>query len=398
MKLVNINKVAGVELRLGENNLMQVEYVQLEKKGGKIEVKERISNIADLNELKQLSPEIPLAVVLTGKGILHKIADKHPEDKTDALSQLMPGADTANLLWQVFKSGDKYIVSIVRKNIVQDLLMQMGNLGLNIIDFQLGFQPITCVLPMLDRIPETLFAGNYVLESEQDVIIKYKSTTENDTASYAISGYTIKRSELLAFSVGIQYLLGIKHSLFNDTEVKEVKNNYLQEWLFKRVGVGMLGFSFIGLLINFFLFSDYNEKNQVLSTRLAYHKNQFQTLDSLKKAYETRQGFLNQHNLLKSSKVSFYADELGQIQPDAVQLQELNISPLAGKDKYEQEKNLNFDAKIIRIKGASHGSAALNEYIRKCEQLNWVNKVLVLPYSEKEGGISEFELEIAVKN
>ena len=95
---------------------------------------------------KVLSAKIPVSLVINGKGIIHKkvsVSDK--EDFPSLLHKVFPNANPSEFYVQntPADNSSNAFVSIIRKNIADDIIAQFSNSGFYIVSCLMGPFPIT---------------------------------------------------------------------------------------------------------------------------------------------------------------------------------------------------------------------------------------------------------------
>lgn len=390
-------KVAGLEITfLGEERFL-FHLIVLKKEKNSVKV---LTSQLNLNTLEQLpdylEPNIPLVLLLDGKGVIHKKLDNLSENPAAILQAVLPNASLSDFIFSTYQEKTFNWLSIVRRPVVDDLLLQIQSLGYSPIQLLLGPFALRHILTFLPKDTRLLSIGNYNLIIDHGGILHLEKSALIADNTINLAGENINMQLLPAFAAAFQGLIGIKEVIYPELPTDVIEENFHYKKLFRIIGwVGLIGLLVL-LLVNFTAFSWLSKKNQQLDVELAYHHTNLERLAEVKEQYQEAQQFFEQNSVLKSSKVSYYANEIGRSLPKGIRLIELNIFPAKGSYRREREKSQRFDQQTIKIKGESQRSTLLNEWIKKLEQLDWIKEVKVLPYSESSSGLGNFELQLLI--
>ena len=334
---------------------------------------------------------IPLHLVLSQRGIIHK---QLPHIGNNPLQQALPNAKTTDFYYHVYDFLN--VVSVVRLSVVNEILKGFEVQQFHVLNISLGDFGIYHLLPFI-RDNENIQTATHQYHFEKNnngyhlrQFEKVAIDVENETITL---GEERQDSRLLgAFAAAFDGLM-IRTPINQPIELLEnAQSEFVQKQLFKISGFSVLGIFFIALLINFLLFSNYTDANQVLQLEVNLQQNTLQQLDSLKKEVEGKQAFLQNNTLNQTSKNSYYADEIAQTLPNDIQLTTLNIFPKQ-KEKRSAENTLpQFNQEII-IKGKTKESLSFNDWKKELENLDWTKSVKIIGFGEDDG-ISVFELLI----
>ncbi|MEM1323275.1 MAG: hypothetical protein AAGG75_23620 [Bacteroidota bacterium] len=396
-KLQQYSQVAGVELKKGAGGQELFELVLLQREKQNISIVERHSAIESLEQLSSHIPSgTPVALTLNGRGILHKRISSRWNEPEEALLSALPNAKLDELCYQIHQGEGGQWVSILRKTILDNWLEGFARQGLTVVQLSLGPFGVEPLLPLLQFNEGTLHTGLYDLELAGGAIRDFREGEGQRGIVYSLANEPLANELLPAFAGGFQAMAGLPPQLFNDEALQDSANNYLYNRLFKLLGWGMLIGIFAILLFNFMAFNWLNTKNQQLSLELAYHQQQLSQLDTLKKQYAEKQSFLSQSNVLESSRLSYYADQIGLLLPSELQLTALRLSPPRSSSSTKREAPHQFDPATIIIKGLTRRPQILNAWIKTLESRDWVKEVSVQPYSENNEGLGAFELSLKI--
>ncbi len=392
--LFKVQKIAALEVFNQEDNSWQMNLTILEKKKEQLSIVEKQTLVSNLKAISSLvSAELPLILLVNGKGVLQKKISHLPEQPLNIPARLLPEANGAEFCCQVDTAVDGFWISMMRKVHLEAMIEKLKKAGLTVVDVSFGLFSVQHVIPLLPKDIGHLNIGNYQLVLLNRAIESYGKTNTSEELNIQIGDEVISNYAIPSFSVAFQYLLQVQKKLINVEFVKLEKAAYFYHRIFKKSAkVALLGF-FALLALNFLIFNWLNSNIQQQQMDLIFHQTQLIQLDSLKNRFVQQQTFIKQNSLLKPSRTSFFADQIGASLPKGIQLSEMHLFPSTANQKQQSERLFLFDRHSIFIKGYCKRSTSLNVWIKKLKAFDWVQNVEVLPYKELEGQ-AEFELKI----
>ena len=399
--LLDSSSAAGVECILHPDGKSVFNLFVLKKERSKLKTESSYTGIDFETIKKVVSTKVPVSLVINGKGIIHKkINVSGKEDFSSLLHKIFPNANPSEFYVQHTSPDRSSIafVSIIRKNIVDDIIARFSNSGFYIVSCSMGPFTITSVLPLLDNpTGGELIIANHKLNLHEGGIENYQQLDSIvETNPISIGGESVKQELALSFALAISYFSGFSLD-HNISSVRSHKEEFRQKTIFHFAAWAALVFFFVSLLINYFLFDHYSHKKKEYSSQVSFSKDMLQRYDTLKKQIDQRQKFLEQAGLLEASRSSFYADRLAADIPVAIQLSQMQLFPLI-KSSNESNNKMDFLQKDIRISGSCKRSTELNEWMNSIKRKDWVREVAILNYTQdKSQDEGEFSIEIKIK-
>lgn len=332
---------------------------------------------------------IPLHLLLSQRGIIHR---QLPHLGANPLQQVLPNAKASDFFYQTHDFVN--VVSVIRLEAVNEILKAFETQQFHVLNISLGDFGLYHLLPFIQYFELTQTATHqFYFEKEGNKydlrqFEKLATDAKNETITL---GEEQQDSRLLgAFVAGFDGLM-LQTPTNQPLELLEnTQSEFIQKQLFRVTGLAVLGILFIALLINFLLFSNYTDKNQVLQLQVNLQQNTLSQLDSLKKEVEGKQAFLQNNTLNQTSKISYYADEIARTLPSDIQLTTLNIFPKQKEKRSAENKLPQFNQEII-IKGKTKESLSFNDWKKELEGLNWIETVKIVGFGE-EDDVSVFEV------
>ncbi len=378
--------ITGVELTTGSSSVYS--YCQIKNYYGSISIKkvgDLVDNLDDLNhqigknKSIPFSPNPPICLAITGKQVLIKsVTADEEEDDNIILQKALPGAKPDRFYVQKYWNQTGWIVAVIKKDILDEILAQFATVGLDCIAVTLG--PFA-TFSLLEA-NQTLNLPHYIISNKTEGY--HISQAQNEVGrALEIEGESINFQNIIAFSSAL-------HNFSKDPNLEQFSTTALikttQEVKFNIYQIALLRIFFILVvfiaLTNYFLGQKYEEAYTELKATTSDQQAKFSL-------YEQKQSELNQQiNILKTTGVSsynsfsIYADQIAALTPASVALLELNIGIIENKLKEGEKLKIKKDE--IYIKGIAEESIELKEFILKLEQEQWIAESVIQNYSQAD--------------
>jgi len=311
-----------------------------------------------------------------------------------AVQSAFPNIKLDQFYYESYSNDSDTFITICRKEHVDELLMSYKKKKVSILGFSLG--------NLISSQLSTFCHDSKICTSNALVTfgnIQLSSiTAQNNSAHelYNINGLKLHSNSINSFSGILRYFSGnetTESSFYN--EIKALKNAFLQRRVFENGLRFSMGFLFTILLINFMIFSLYQQKMISADSELVV-KNQYKTtLAQLQIEIDKKKKIVDQINSAESNQVSFYLDEIAKSIPKSISLNELQFQPLINNIKINKE--IKVDHYIIIINGTSNKGNDFSSWTALLESQDWINTVTVIQYGLGKKLINEFELKIDLK-
>lgn len=390
-------KIIGLEILIRPDQSYTFNAIVLERKKSKIEILDRLTNLNSIQELSSLK-SLPVAVLINGKSVLNKKLTDANTLANNPIADIIPNVNPADFSYEIHSVATQHWISIIRKDLLTKIIESFSVEGLQIVDLSIGFFGVQHILPLINTNPEVIQTTAFSIHIVDDEINDFSLRENEDLVQfYQIGEDNLDYQLLLPFSKAFANLIGAPSVLSNTVVIAEEEEKFLYSNLFEKLKwAGLIGI-FGVLVVNFLLFTYFNNKNQKSGIQLSMYQSQLDQLGKLKNKFQEKQMFFKQSSILEPSKISWYADQLGASIEQGIELQQLTIAPLINKEKRRIDHDFLFDQEKIMIKGNSVKSVHLNTWIKSIQQINWVKEVNVLPYSEGSNGFGAFELEVLIE-
>lgn len=387
-------KVAGVELVLLAEG-QQWHACILEEKKGKIQLLKKSTALSSIEEVKAfLDEDVPIALSVSGRGVLHKRLEKVAEvEPSKLLGQAIPNAKASDFYLQTYSNTFYTFISIVRKPLVEETIQQFATLSLPLVAVSFGGMAFVSVFPLVEE-TGPIQLGEHLFERKKGELEKYGSgqITSSPTTT-VIGGESLPSLQTVAYSTAFQQFLPSSIEAEIPT-VSAAKEEYIQKQVFTKLGWGVLCFFLVILMANYLVFSQLSKETERLSMATGLQKSQLEQLNRLKKEVGEKEKFFQNEGWMQSSRASFYADRIAETVPESMLLTSLDINPLDQKSSREARKKL-FEDGLIVITGHCKRPIDLNGWIKRLKDFPWAQKVDVENYAyDSADKIGKFRVEM----
>lgn len=397
MQLQNLNKVLGVELKIIEPQMFSCRWCLLSKQKNAITIEQQKVVEGNLVTILEALPKAdPIALTLNGKGIIHKNSTPAAEVTFDQLfQQTFPSIAQQNFYVQYFSEPNCAALSIIRKEMVDDLLSKMKNSGLKVFTLSLGglvTAPIWSQLNSYDA-SEIKFDGHVFSLNEAKTLMAYKyDNSAQSKFPLKIAEEPIAEENVIAYASAFQLMMHQQLNLIQAdvTYINSSFADFISINQLKKKAMIFLFALFAALMISFSLFSYYNDRNaQLLQTVGAQSINEDQ-MDRMKKSIAENEALLKQLNWNEGYNYGFLLNEIGASMPRQIQLLSINVNEFKTEiEKTERRPH-------IQISGTTDNLTAVNNWIFVLKEKPWIKTVKLLRYQEEEeSSLYQFNLDLS---
>ncbi|MDN3588105.1 hypothetical protein QWY86_15585 [Pedobacter aquatilis] len=388
-----LNTVMGLELILLGDNLYRCHACLLSKKGSILGIQSKsIMEGTLVQVLEKIPRNYPIALNLTGKGILFKhLTDNGDRDVAEVFSSVFPGVLATDFYVQQFSSGKHSVLSIMRRTATDIILQTFRQSGIKVLALTFGASVTSCIWSLLELDGMYLsFQGHqFKLDGGMQLLeYNHRSIIQSEQIQN-IAGQELADKYLIAYAAAFQLLL-YKQMNMLWAEVPEVKvafENFLQDSILKKRALVFMGILFLSLITSFLVFSHYNSENSRLSGvagTLAASENQ---LDLFKQDIAEQEALLKKVSWNGGYPPGFVLKEISSTCPRQLSLLKISMNPLSKEPTDERP--------VILLSGLSGNLTAVNNWIFLLKERKWVKLVKLQGYSaDPESGNYRFNLKI----
>ncbi len=382
MQLQALNIVLGVEIHVVSDLEFSCRYCLVTKHKNSITIdKTKMTEGTLPMILADIPKTIPVALTLTGKGIIHKNLTIANDANLDHLfQQAFPAVNENDFYVQSYVQNQTSLVSIARKQTVDDLIDKMQRAGLNIFVTSLGAMLSAHIWKQLNNYSTEITFDGHVFQIgalNEFLGYQYKAGSKNEFVS-KIGQEQIAEEYIIAYASAFQVLLHQQVDLIhaNVTQVNAQFLHFLQNNSLKQKAMLFLFGLFGALLISYLLFSYYNDENTQLSQKLGAYSANADQIDILRKNVSENESLLKRLNWNGGLNYGLLLNEVGESMPRQLQLHELTINEAV------TALDTATHAPLIKITGVTDNLTAVNNWIFVLKQKSWIKSVRLLKYEE----------------
>jgi len=340
--------------------------------------------------INKLPKKLHVSLIINTDKVITKLIKGQFKDGLTALNNAFPNIDSNAFLYQAIIGVDSSLVSICRKEDVEDLISQYRSLGMYVIDIGLGVSKVVDISEWLlvDRVQ--LSNTELVLENNQ--VINFEKAKPLQVTNYNINGIDIQSPFVLALAGALSSVLQAKEIQTNYSKfIQELQEEFKQKRFFSQyLKIGLVTIFGI-LLINFVVFNHYFNKVNDLSEVAVFNKSTNDKVKLLSLEVTKSQKLYEDVLKISNSKSTFYLNHIAKSLPRTILLEQVNYQPLLKRIKSGQTIELNLNT--IEIKGLSSDSDAFSKWVQALERNEWISKLEIMDYSDVSKTESMFKLK-----
>ena len=375
----------------------------LRKQADTITVEQHWPELTDIQALRTLSTDanLPVVLVLEGRGILHKefaVSVALPTSDADVLTSVLPGSTAADFYLQRTTGANQHYITLIRQDTVKSLLIAFREYNYYVIAVEAGPFSLQSLVPFLEPKWQEITArvGHYLVTLHAGRVAQFASIPlgEGTLEQYKIGEQELTSQTLPAYAAGVRMLMGNENSLLAAELVGGERSEWQQKLLFRQRGIGLLGL-FLGiLLINFLFFSHLSSENQALTASTTSSRQELKTLAALRQKLQQQQQFLQLAGWLTPTNQSIYADQLAATVPSGLQLTLLELNP-SDEAATRQQQEAVFIQNTIIVKGKCREAQTLNNWLQTLSHLPWIKQIQHQNFTYDYGvGVGTFSFTI----
>ncbi len=393
MRLIpEIQNCIGVELKVIANDVLSCRYVELNLHKEQLTiVKEKVVEGDIKTVINALPKGKPMALVLSGKGVLLKTIPVNNAENRGLFSRAFPAIAEEDFYVQLLNNEEQAHFAISRKEWADLWLERFLAAGIQL--FTLSFAAVVAlpILKQLNCYGDVIRFDGHEFELSPTGELKSYRTVEKEPMAFEfkLDNHPIAEENIIAYAAGFQLLLHkrltpIKASV---AKIDESFEQFAQKQRVKNAALIVLLSFFILLLINFSLYSYYNGENELLVSKVGARANVVSSTETLTTALKGAEKQLAQLRWNGGYSYAFLVSELGREMPNQLTLSLIHLNAVEAQQHARQN---------IKIVGHTQNLQALNNWLYVLKQYKWAREVKLLNYAmplDKED--YEFTLNIA---
>ncbi len=396
-----LNSCTGVELHILPDGAYDWRVCSVSLAGNSLNIDSKTEVPGDTAAvLKKFPKDKPLALTITGKGVLIRKAPAMEEIGENQLNQVFPNLEADQFYIQNFISGGQSFVSIIRREIIDGLMDVLSAEGLNILLLTIGPFTASHILKQLNTYgQEICFDGHEVQYNKEWEWTEYRyAAGKKSEFPLKIDLESIPEQYLLAYAAAFQLALYPRLAAVS-LPVGQAENNlyeFQQKQQFQFRAGCILAVFFVVLLLNFLLFSYYNSANEALLSQVSQSSAGIESLRNTEKEIASNEKLLKELGWSRGVRYAWIADQLGQTVPAGLSLREIAINPLNTVETGRQRREV-YDTGKIKIRGEASDPGAVNNWLYLLKGKSWVKGVNLDSFSpSSSSGDNKQEFSITI--
>jgi len=380
-----INQAAGLSVHIKADGELQIDLCSVLAAGSSLEIEKKETRQTSLEQIRQHLPEkTPIALNLSGKGVLLKQVPKIEELDQSNFSSVLPNGNLDDFFVQNFISGEISFISLIRKSEAQRWIDQLCQLGYQPLILSLGPFVIENIISQLNIYDgDLIISGHHINRNKQLAWTAYHFDPQA-SAPFAIKIGNEKIGEklIIPYAAAFQLVLASKLDRVRaEVESLEINlNKQLSNNKFKVQGFAVLIIVFVLLLANFITLTMLNSSNAELIKKVsasAQSDSSQRLFDEKIKQSEAHLRLLGWDGGINKSTL---IDQLCSLLPPEIKLSSISVDPI-DRSASRAQKELIFADRELQVTGSSDAIIPVNEWIARIKTRPWVKNVQIESYA-----------------
>jgi hypothetical protein len=380
-KINRLNSCAGIEIHLLPDNRLRMSVCLIELDKDELQIKQKFEASSLEEVIKQIPISIPVAITITGKGVLLKKGSIDNNSGKQNLDAFFSNLKPEQFYIQYFNNNKNYWAGIVRKGLVDELIETFKKNKVNILNISLGPFSVEHILQQINVYGEELVFDGHVVKISHTKELEDYSYVKGNTSSFSIKIGIEPLGEqfVLAYSAAFQLALYQSLSLvkLENHESEYLFEEYLQRLKFRHNAINFLMGLFLLLLINFLVLQYYSSMNNELLLKVNNYTADAEQIRNKEGLIKKNEELLKELGWSKGINFAWLADQIGQTVPASIILSELDINPV---EESRLKKN-DYQQGLIRIKGKTSILSDVNNWLDRLQENDWVKQVELKHFS-----------------
>lgn len=316
-----------------------------------------------------------------------KVSNTHTTSER-LVKMAFPNISLSDFYYKIYTNENDAFVAISRKIVIDDIIEQYAARKISVVNFSLGSLSLEKLTDFIEE--DSIHSSNASLSFQEGKITKLEKWKAEDE-EYTINDLKVSNNHVLSLAGIIDYYSGRT----SDDEVqKQLQKEYNQKRFFDLGFKFALGFLFCALLINFLVFSNYQNKDAAYTSELQINGAKKKELTSLKDLVSRKRTLVESISTSSNSRAAWYFNEIGASVPTTILLSSIHYQPVQGTIK--ENKRVRFDENKIAISGVSIYDKDFTGWIASLERKSWIDEVLIINYGRGKKVKSSFDLIITL--
>ncbi len=378
------NNCIGVELKLISEGEYSCRFCLVNRLQNSLDISsKKIVKGSLATVIESLPKNFPIALCLTGKGLLNKIINEDGiQDDENSLKTAFPGIDSKVFYKQIYQESALKFFSIVRHSVVDPLLETFERAGIKILQLTLGPVVTIQIWKQLNIYGQEIrFDGHLFILSDEKKLSAYQYIPNNKNEfSIKLGQESIEEEYIVAYATAFQLILHNQVDVI-EANVNKIKKDFtkqIENFRLKKQGLAFIFSLFILLLLSFGIFSYYNTDNERLSKLVGSNITFKDNVEQLNQQISENEVLLKKIGWNGGYNYGFLLNELGKSMPKQLVLTTISMNDF----KTDEEKSAL--QTNIKIMGSTDNLSAVNNWIFLLKEKSWIKSIKLLKYNQQE--------------
>ncbi|MBD80176.1 MAG: hypothetical protein CL840_14780 [Crocinitomicaceae bacterium] len=387
--IVALKEVTSLEVHFSPKGI-QFKCMNFVRKGDEVIPNGELitdSNLANMDSLQ--SGKTDLSITITGKGVLRKIISSEKAGIA-LIKEAFPQISVDDFYYQADQIPQGYLVSIVRKSQLSEILNPESSLIQRMVSLNLG------VGSFIKLFEKNVQLSCYNIRLENRELVQITESKEEPSQQVTVGSESLPAESALLQLAGYYSLMGIGPSLSSEVETT-LKNTStsIENNLLKKGGVAAIVLTLLMVLVNFVCFSSLNKTlNQESIKKLSVEK-EMRELQEKQNQFKERKELFDKLNFKEQTHHSELIDQIASRATSDIQFTSVVVYP--EKNSNQAKKSIEFDKNSMQITGLAKHSDGFKKFTQYLNELDLLKSVKMTQFSrnQKLGGY-DFKLLIAL--
>jgi hypothetical protein len=375
------------------NNEEKTAILLIEKKKEELVITQKDKVTYSEKIAEKWNKKLPFFLIINTNQVIQKELTAIDATNEKLLHKAFPNTNWDEFYFEIWRLKTKSIISISRKNYIDELLSNYHKQGITVAGISLG---VCSIVEIVNYTNENELFTNHQSISYHDENQIIKTARADSNTTYNINGLEVKNNHLLVFSGILRLLLNTTVNTGNCINYsQELYENYNQQSFFSKGIKLMISVLLTILLINFFTFTHYYTLAQETSESLLLSKSSLEDVSKTKQRVQSKEQKVKNVVAMTSSQSSLIINEIVKRIPQSILLTELIYHPL--EKKIKTEESIIIQEKTVTISGTTINNEAFTHWVETIEQLKWIDQVVITRFGKNDLNETEFSIKITLK-
>ncbi|WPU95834.1 hypothetical protein SNE25_09920 [Mucilaginibacter sabulilitoris] len=382
----SINHAVGISVTTDRGGIVQLDGCQVMVKNKELHLEKKVPAIDGVEELaKRFDTSLPVALNISGKGILYKQLPGVNSIGPDEFSNLVPNAVWADFYVQHFRSGDLSFAAIIRRSEADAWINALSSQGFRVLMLSLGPFPAQHILPQLNVYnEEVVFNGNRI---SRDASLNW-TAFRYEEPELAPAPFPLKLENepvdqrlIIPYASVFQLVLSTRFDPVR-AGVPALETTFNQVLEMKKIRVkafAVLLVCFVALLCNFLVFSWLEQATEKLAGQVSSSAQNTNERERLITRVNKKEHLLRELGWDGGGRKSIRVDDIASLLPPEIIWQEVAVNPVDERESRDK-RALKFADRRIVVKGICPQIIPVNEWIARVRSRKWVKDVQLQSY------------------